>query len=388
MRMSAMKAIDRYAGFVLAGALLPLKWLLKRKNSPKPIRKALIIKFWGMGSIIMSSYLFSALKKALPDAEIHLLTLSSNEEIARLLGIGDGLKTMRLGQGFIGLIREIFRMISDVSRSDYDLVLDLEYLTRFTALVTLFSKAPVSVGFYARGFFRGNFHTERVPFNPYLHVKDNFFNQLKAAGIKTEPEKYLPIQLDPEVVERAKQFLSASNIDPENFVIINPNAGETALERRWPPDCFARLIRRLENDVGITSVLIGSPDEKAYCENLAGMLDGDEAPINIAGKTDLELLAGVIKLARVVITNDTGPLHLASHLDVPTVSLFGPETPVLWGPLGDKARTFYKNIDCSPCLNVHNMKTANCLKSSGAECLSSITADEVFEAALEALGRP
>ena len=100
--------------------------------------------------------------------------------------------------------------------------------------------------------------------------------------------------------------------------------------------------------------------------------------VNLAGRTSLGELIGVFKRLALFVTNDSGPLHIAAALGVPTVSFFGPETPVLYGPKGRDSLIFYKGIYCSPCLSVFNAKTAPCKGQN--ICMQSICSDEVLEA--------
>ena len=98
--------------------------------------------------------------------------------------------------------------------------------------------------------------------------------------------------------------------------------------------------------------------------------------LNVAGKFSLEELCGLLTKSELLITNDSGPLHIAEALAVPTISFFGPETPLLYGPTGDTHVVFYKGIYCSPCLNVHNQKKAPC--NGNNVCMQLISPDDVF----------
>lgn len=381
-------------GLVLCALLAPIEWLLqfsgsRRAMPPQPAgkpRRILVIKFWGMGSIIMASYLIKSLRDAQPDSQITLLTLESNREIAMITGGADCVETLDISRGVLSVLPNIFRMLWHTWKADYDIVLDLEYLTRFTAVVTFASRAQQRVGFYARGFWRGNFHNRRLPFNPYWHVRDNFLNQAAIVGLRGKVP--VCIELDPgeEGRKEAKKLLEVLAVS-RRYIIVNPNAGETSLERRWPADRFAELVDKIYLEYGMSSLLIGAKKEWDTAESVVRKTKSGKA-INIAGRTSVRGLTAILGDAEAVVSNDSGPLHLASHAGAKVVGLFGPETPVLWGPIGKDAfhvKIFFRNLDCSPCINIHNMKTVKCLRD-GAECLTEITADEVLNALRELIG--
>lgn len=380
MKMSKMKWIDRWGGLFLCTLLTPLGYLLPRGKAVNLPRKILVIKFWGMGSTIMVGYLLRALKKEYPFSELTYLTLESNREIASMLGYADKIESLNLSKGFVGIFFNIINMLISVFSNKYDVVIDLEYLTRFTALVTLATWAPVRVGFYARGFWRGNFHNRKAPFNPYWHTRDNFLNLAKAARLNVKSESFYRLIPPDHAREKVDILLKENGINGE-YIIINPNAGATSLERRWHPEKFASLINKIAEELTIPCILIGNKDEIDIC-NLIAEKNKNNKVVNFAGKTDVAMLSALLEKAKVVVTNDSGPLHLATHVGAKVVGLYGPETPVLWGPITKNkadATIFFLNLDCSPCINIHNMKTVNCLKNK-AECLGGISVEDVFRA--------
>ncbi len=377
--MSTIKRIDRWVGFVLCTLLAPVERLWPRRKRG-PAKRVLVIKFWGIGSIIMAGYLLRRIKASIPEAKIDLATISSNSEAAELVGGVDELVTLNISKSPVGIIVDILRFLWLIYRRRYDVVLDLEYLTRFTALVTFATRAPLRVGFYARGFWRGNFHDVRVPFSPYWHVRENFLNVGRAAGWTASVPSCIRLDPGPEGRTEAARFLDSEGVD-KPYIVINPNAGETSLERRWPAERFATLAKRAGEELGVTVVVIGKADE--YDVAMEVVRGAGNAPVvNAAGKLSLRGLATLLEDASAVVSNDSGPLHMASHVGTPVVGLYGPETPVLWGPITmdeSSSVTLFRNLDCSPCINVHNMKTVVCLRE-GAECLLGIGVEEVFEA--------
>ena len=162
-------------------------------------------------------------------------------------------------------------------------------------------------------------------------------------------------------------------------------ARSSSKTRRWPEKYFIELIDRIsERGLGRV-VLLGAPDEAAFVDGLRRRLKRPEAVIDVAGKSTLNELMGILAAADLLVTNDSGPLHLAGALGTKTVSFFGPETPSLYGPAGEGHEVLYSGIDCSPCINIYNAKTVRCMRGE-PECLSRIEVAEAFEAVKKALG--
>jgi len=282
----------------------------------------------------MASYLLRSLKRENPDATIHLLTLEANAEFVRAFGLADEVHTLSLNKNPVTIVRGIIATALDVMRGGYDVVIDLEYLTRITAILTGLSRAPVRSGFHASNFWRGPFHNRRVPFTVTRHVRDNFLAVGREAGFTLSAETFMRLKLVDDESNESKvgRYFKSCEI---GYIVINPNAGETALERRWPPEHFTALIEKLIRETDKQIVLIGGAHERAYCESISAAVANTSRVTNLAGETTIVELASTLEHADLVVSNDSGPAHMADHLGAPTIVLFGPETPVLWGPLGD-----------------------------------------------------
>ncbi|MCK7580898.1 MAG: glycosyltransferase family 9 protein [Chromatiales bacterium] len=147
------------------------------------------------------------------------------------------------------------------------------------------------------------------------------------------------------------------------FIAVNPNASTMALARRWPEENFVTLLDRLEQ-AGLPA---GRADRSARrghaaSNGCAWARVGPTGIANLAGRLSLAELIPVLRRAALLVTNDSGPLHLAGAPGVPTVSFFGPETPALFGPRGPRDIVLYRGIDCSPCISIYNAKTVRCMR--------------------------
>jgi len=400
MDLQRMKQVDRLAGYPLCGALRVYD-LLRGGNSraaklggsepPPPVElgprpRIAVVKFWGMGSLILAAPMFYALRRSYPHAEVHLITLDHNRAILELLDLADQAHFLTLPAEAAGVAKSILAFFGRLKRLQPDAVIDLEYLTRFSAVASYLTGAPIRVGFHSWDVWRGGLHNMRRAFNPYWHATQNFMNlQAALTGRDSGPEP-VKLKLDGSEDEEARALLQSERVAPgERLIAVNPNASTIALARRWPERHFVELIDRMvERGLGRVA-LLGAKDEAEFVAGLQVRTRRPEAVVNLAGKSSLRGLAGILKAAALLITNDSGPLHLAGALGTPTVSFFGPETPLLYGPRGPRNIVLHRDIDCSPCINIYNAKTVRCMRTE-PECLTRISVDEALAAAEKALG--
>jgi heptosyltransferase-3 len=380
--MHALQRVDSALGGVACALLQPLRCLPTRA-SEHPSRKVLAIKFWGLGSLQLLTPAVASLRRKHPFAEITFLTLESNRELAERLGVFDRVLSLDVrGAGWARLALRIRRLLAELRGYDYDVVYDFEFFTRFSSIVSLFTGAPRRHGFESARVWRGAFHTDRVQFNRYWHVARNF--RVLAGGengLNVTAHDTKALRFDERDEARAWEALERAGVPPEStFAVLNPNAGELSLERRWPASMFIELGQRLAAQQDWSIVLIGSKSEHEYTEAIRARI-GTTRVANLAGRLSTPELAAVFAQAAVVVSNDSGPMHIAAAMGAPTLGLFGPETPVMYGPIGLRARALYRPPPCSPCINVHDNKLSSCIWGE-AQCLVGLSVDEVHEAAL------
>jgi ADP-heptose:LPS heptosyltransferase len=172
--------------------------------------------------------------------------------------------------------------------------------------------------------------------------------------------------------------------DVSRMVILNPNCSDLLPLRRWPLQSFAELDKRLASeDPGLALVITGSPAERAQAEALA-LAIGSDLAVSLAGRTTLRELLTLSCASDVLISNDSGPVHFAALTPIRVVALFGPETPALYGPLGDGALSLSLGLACSPCVNLLNRRISPCRDNP---CMKRLSVEQVLDAARAALGR-
>ena len=387
--MKTLQGADKLLGFVACTLLQPLRWIRVpralggRNHSHREVERVLLIKFWGIGSLQLLTPAARTLRRRRPQARLTLLTLAENADFARGLGVFDEVKALDVrGSGWLGVFVRIAALVSLLRGERFDEVYDFEFFTRFSAVIALLSGAPSRHGFEAPTVWRGKLHTGKTPFNRYWHVARNFRALAGGEdGAEVAHEDLVPFALPTAVKDRVTEFLTEHGAVREPLVVLNPNAGSLSLERRWPRDRFAELARRLVIEDGAQVVLVGAPSEAEYTAEvavLANLSDEESAGLlDLSGGLDISELCALLERADVVVSNDSGPMHLAAVLGTPTIGLFGPETPVMYKPLGRRTRALWDPPVCSPCINVHENKVSTCIHGQ-PECLMNLSTGSVL----------
>jgi lipopolysaccharide heptosyltransferase II len=364
---------------------LPLRALRPRPHGPtdpRTVRRVLVIKFLGMGSVLLATPLLRRLREAHPDARITFLTFEANAELARRLACVDEVRVVPR-TGVIALLACVPRLLLGLRAERYDLAIDLEFYSRLSNLVSWASGARRRVGFFVRARWRGSLLTDPVYFNPTLAYGRAVLALLKPLGIDgADPEQLVAPDVAPDEAAAAGERLAAHGLPTSGTLgVVNVNASDLCVERRWPGERFARLVERFPDEVAAVDrfVFIGTASEAPVVQEVLERLGPDARGrcLDLAGRTRLADLIVLLRRAALLVTNDSGPLHLAAALGLPTVSLYGPETPALYGPVGGDHLVFYAGHWCSPCLSVYNAKIAMCHGEN--ECMRRITLDDVLQ---------
>ncbi len=346
--------------------------------SPSEWQRIAIAKYIGMGSLVLATPMLRILRQQAPKAEIAIVTSSNLAELARMLLVDRvfvwDFRSLRTA------VKTFPPFILSLRRWRPDVFFDLEFFTNTSALIAWFSGAPIRIGFHHAQSPRGRLLTHYLPLTP-RHAAELFVGLAWAVGISVKSLSSLyRLNYDPQKVRDEIRSL------PRPFVVVNPNAGELALQRRWMPERFRELLcRLLDSFPEMHFVFIGSRSERNYVASVLAELSGHSRVRNLAGQLNLDELCFVLEHAVAIITNDSGPMHLAAALRTPCVALFGPETPDHYGPMGEGHWAIYKPLPCSPCLTPFDGKMFPC--PFEVRCLREISVDEVFEAVKKVINR-
>ncbi len=371
-RIKWAKLTDNYLGALLVS--LAARLLPRNPSHQTPVRKILFIKFWGIGSIVLSEPSLRWLRSRYPEAELHYLTLERNRALFTLVPSIATLHTLTFG-GAWSLFLETARLLGRLRREDFDLVFDAEFFVNFSGLIAHLSAPACVIGFARERAPKTQLQDVSIPFHEDAHTCQQFLNLVRQRGTEQSRSLRPMLTLD----ESSDSFLQTL-LEGRIYAVMNINASPLAVERRWPRERFTQLGTALLEFYPFDLVLIGSPSEAAYVAPLAQALERRHPTgrvWNWAGLLDLRELARLLKDALVLISNDSGPIHLASAFDVPVVGLYGPETPVRYGPLSSRQRVLYEDLWCSPCMSVHNAKTVHCVNQLA--CMKGIETERVIE---------
>ena len=404
IRVDTMRRIDHLAGVPLCALLTPFVRFADRLKqsrlgpSSRP-EKLLFIELSEMGSaIIVDPAMREAQKRG---AEIYFLIFKSNQASLGLLNTVKPENVLTIDQSSLfGLIKSTLTFLIKARKLKIDTVIDLELFSRFTALLTGLSGARRRVGyhiFHGEGLWRGDMLTHQVHYNPHIHIAKNFFSLIHAAFSEKNEIPFSKIAFSDDLLVMTQAIVSSEQInqvaqkinqvaqeanvsfpgalsDQKQIILVNPNASDLLPQRRWAPMNFSQLIKACSQRWPEAVILItGSPDEIAYAEKVKQEAHTDRA-INFAGKVTFKELPALYHLANVMVTNDSGPGHFSSVTPLPTVVLFGPETPALYGSLGNSIPIF-AGLACSPCVSAANHRKTPCIDNV---CMQSITVPQVI----------
>ncbi len=385
-----MRLVDRFLG-VLACWLLTAHrrtvGRLFRRRPADPPRAILLIKLWGIGSVLLTGPVQRALKEAFPNARLLFLTFAPNRWAAEALGFADEVWTIRTN-GLGAALADLAAFRRGCRRERVDLCLDLEFFSRLPVVLTYLSGAPRRIGFFARGISAGDLFTDRCNFNAYRHITESFCALAEKAGARCEPDLPVAPRVETADLEAVQGKLAERRLSAgQPFVALSPNVSDLgAVLRRWPEDRWTELANRLSSELGLASVFVGAPSDVGYVERIVERCASGTRVCSLAGQTTLGELAAVISLASALVACASGPVPLAECLGTPTAALFGTETPVLYGLRGEQHRNLYKAPYCSPCLSVYNEKIVDF--SCDNRCMRDITVDEVLAAVRDIIRTP
>ena len=271
------------------------------------------------------------------------------------------------------VFREISSFAGDLRQIRYDCVIDLQGLLK-SGILTGLARGARKVGMAGAREGASLFLKEPpVPVNYHQHAIDRYLEVASYLGCEWERWRNR-IPVSPADRQAVEQLLADHGFKGEALVAINPMAKwKTKL---WKPELFADLADRTMNELHCRVAFTGSGEDRPIIEKIiSGMKN---IPWNLAGKTGLKELAYLYDRCRVMVTTDTGPMHMAAAMGTPVVALFGPTSPIRTGPYGPGHRVVTSGADCSPCLR------KSC---ENWTCMGNITVGSVFEAVKETFER-
>ncbi len=373
LHIKAAKWIDEYAGRMLIGLARAFRMSKRKPSAAQPAQRILVIKFWGLGSIILLEPALRLLRERFPNARIDFLTLAQNRELFALLPHVGRVHVLDFRHPLRFMLRTVTLLLR-LRRQRYDLIFDAEFFANFSALLARFAAPKKLLGFSRPHGYKRSLLDIAVPFRDDEHAAHNFLRLISAEAQANAAKTGKANLLLPRI--HLNRRVCENSAAP--CVVMNLNASPLALERRWPRENFVQLARWLLQRYEIKLVLIGNMAERDYTQQVANMIALPARVKNLAGELRLCELAELIHDSALFISNDSGPLHLAAALQRPVVGFYGPETPQRFGPLCERRLIFYLNLPCSPCMSVDNAKTVNC--TNHLRCMRELRVRDVIPA--------
>ena len=289
--------------------------------------------------------------------------------VERIEGV-DAVVTVGLGVG--GWLGAVPRLRA----ARFDLAVDLQGLFRSAAMAWL-SGARRRIGFANAREGSPWFYSRRVAVPMVdMHAVDRYLLVTDDLGIERRAApafRFKSILADEEAIE---SLLERAGIKHRTRWIAM-NVGARWPTKRWPVESFGELVKQLERGGLGPVVLFGGPGDLEAAQGLCRTTE--RPPVNLVGQTGLGLLPPLLRRATVLITNDSGPMHIAAAVGTPVVALFGPTNPMRTGPYGNMHRVLRTGVPCSPCFS------RRCANPNQLECLTSIAVPDVLNAVQQAL---
>ena len=323
-----------------------VQWLFYRTPLPKDFKpkRILVVKLDHLGDVLLATPVFSNLRQAYPNAELHALTGAwSRVVLERHLDVNKVLEYnspafSRAAEP--ASLKQTFQLYQALRHQKYDLIVELRSDWR----IVCFALSRVAPQRLDRAALQVTNKLGAPQFTG-THETARNLDVLHRAGIPT-PIQTTTFSVATEDEEWAVDFLETLHIDRERpLIAIHP--GSPIPIKRWMPERYAELSDWLVARKRAQILFLGVKDEIPIITEIQGLMQAETN--NIAGKTSLTQLASILQICSVFIGNDSGPMHLAAAVGTRTIGLYGPGDPTRFGPVGTMCRTIRRKTDCPPC---------------------------------------
>jgi len=340
------------------------------------VKNILVVKLSSIGDVVHSLPFLEVVKEKFPHARIDWLIEEESFQILNGHAAVDRVivsrrkawqKKVKKVSEWLPVLREAAQFLKELREYEYDLVVDLQGLFKSGILVGL-SRGERKIGMAGA--------REGVPVDYDQHAVDRYMEMARYLGCRHSSwNGGIPV-LEADI-RMVKALLNSNGLEKTPFVAVNPMARwKTKL---WKPESFAVLADRLCNELSCRIIFTGSGQDREVIKDISDMMK--EKPLNLAGRTSLKELACLYAACSVLVTTDTGPMHIAAAMGCRVVALFGPTDPRRTGPYGECHEVIRADVECSPCFKK---------KCDHMSCMKQITVERCFEAVKKILlqGKP
>lgn len=365
-----LKILDATAGSLLCRILGHLNYvddstIPKRSINKKDIRKILVIRPGGIGDMIILMPILERLSKDIPEASLDILCEKRNAEVLKIYDF----KARPLLYD-----NSPFSLPHILACGKYDVVIDAEQFHHFSAIFAHLTKAPVRIGFKINP-KRNPLYTHLVSYNPDANEGSQFSRLLEPLGIEMDFKLHGTLKIahsSTRLPDKTADFLKS-----RKYAVIHP--GGSTLYKKWNSSNYSLLIKDLSPDFPINFVMAGDSNDKTVANEIVSSTENTRV-LSTAGQLDLFQTAETLSKASIFIGPDSGLLHLAVALGIPTVALFGPSDHLKWGFEDELHKIVRSDLPCAPCFIFGYSKPCRAI-----QCMKNISVDEVSARAREIL---
>ncbi len=326
-------------------------------------RRILLIKPSSLGDIVHALPVVHALKQQFPTAHLTWLVKSP---WAGLVERAEGVDRV---WPVHGSLRGWVSQVPPLRRENFDLAIDLQGLFRSAAIGWL-TGCPARIGFANGRECSPWFYTKKLPVpTTEMHAVDRYLLLAEMIGAKRAGEAQFRLrETEPDRAQVEALLRQKGLATGVPWIAMQVSARWPT--KRWPASSFAAVADRIQRDGLAQVALIGGPDERAEAETVKSAMH--TAPVDLTGCTSIGLLPALLRRASLLITNDSGPMHVAAAVATPVVALFGPTSPVRTGPYGAGHAVLTNPVPCSPCFS------RECSNAARLACLTGIKPESVL----------
>ena len=382
--MPALQIYDRReralvsAGDAVLTAVTAVVRPFRRRHRALTPERILLLRLERIGDLLMALPAIADARAAAPNAQIDLVVGSWNVDVARSIAGIDNVLVLDapwLARGDAGAgPAALVKAARGWRRRQYDVALNFEPDVRSNALMAL-AGAQWTAGYRSAG--GGALLDQALDYQPRAHTVDNA--QRLVRTVLSEPKVPARPRLDiPQQQQREAAALLVGRVRP--LVAMHVAGGREV--KQWDPVRFTTVAARLISDHGATIVLTGGPGDATLVHSVRGALPPSHV-VDASNLSNLLAAAAVLERCDLMITGDTGPMHLAAAVGTPIVAVFGPSDPRRYGPRGARDRIVRVDLPCAPCNRIR-LPPARCTGHI-PDCLDLIPADRVLQAAVGVL---
>jgi heptosyltransferase-3 len=315
----------------------------KKQQGGRVLKKVLLIKLWGLGNLAVIWPLTYEIKEKYQGASIFFLTFDLNKGFLERNKAVNKIIYLKFTKNIFKIIWQFVNILRILRKEKIDLVINFETLNNASALFSHLTGAPLCVGLNNR--YEKKLYNYWFDNDPASHISKLFASLLQPLDINSSYE-YSSFREFIKITDQSNGFVKKMG----DFICIHPGTSENFIGKRLAADKFCELSNMLINKYDYPLIFTGTAKEKDLIKGIMAGVSRKNGISNLAGQSNIWEFIHLLSSAFLFISNDTGPIHIASSLGINTVVFFGPTSPKKYAPLSKNSLIFYKNLECSPCI--------------------------------------